>query len=57
MLTKLLMGTAPLIVATLLYMWQSYNYSGQIRWGMTLTFIGYAIANIGLILDFYENLK
>lgn len=57
MLIKFLAGTLPLILATLLYLWQSYNYSGQIRWGMVLTFIGYAVANIGLILDFYENLK
>jgi hypothetical protein len=40
-----------------MYVWQSYNYSGQFRWGMMLTFVGYAIANAGLIWDFYENMK
>lgn len=44
----------PLAIATLLYMWQSLNYKGEYRIGMTITFIGYAIANIGLIVDFYE---
>lgn len=53
----LIIGTMPLLVTTVMYVWQSYNYSGQFRWGMMLTFVGYAIANAGLILDFYENLK
>jgi hypothetical protein len=44
----------PLAVATLLYAWQSINYTGEQRIGMMITFIGYAIANIGLIIDFYE---
>ena len=57
MIIKFLAGTLPLILATALYVWQSYNYSGQVRWGMMLTFIGYSIANLGLILDFYENMK
>lgn len=57
MLSKVFLGTLPIVLATVLYLWQSYNYSGQLRLGMTLTFIGYAIANMGLIMDFYENIK
>jgi Ni/Fe-hydrogenase subunit HybB-like protein len=48
------MGTMPLILATLLYLWQSYSYHTKVRIGMMLTFIGYSVANIGLIIDFYE---
>jgi hypothetical protein len=45
----------PIVLATVLYLWQSGSYYfGPYRLGMTLTFIGYAIANIGLVIDFYE---
>lgn len=57
MLAKYLVPITPLLLATFLYLWQSYNYSGQVRWGMVLTFIGYSVANIGLIIDFYEGMK
>jgi Ni/Fe-hydrogenase subunit HybB-like protein len=50
------MGTMPLILATFLYLWQSYSYHTKIRVGMMLTFIGYSVANIGLIIDFYEQM-
>jgi hypothetical protein len=48
-------GVTPIALATLLYIWMSFNYlSGQRRIGMTICFIGYSIANIGLIIDFFE---
>lgn len=38
-----------------IYLWVAYTYwHGPKRIGMTLAFIGYAIANIGLIIDVYE---
>ena len=50
-----IIGVLPILLATLLYLWQSGSYYfGPYRIGMTLTFIGYALANIGLIIDFYE---
>jgi len=54
MIQNVIMGTMPLILATLLYLWQSYSYHTKVRVGMMLTFIGYSVANIGLIIDFYE---
>ena len=57
MISRYLVPITPLLLATFLYLWQSYNYSGQVRWGMVLTFIGYSVANIGLIIDFYEGMK
>lgn len=48
-------GPTPIIIATLLYVWMSFNYfAGQKRIGMTICFIGYSLANIGLIIDYYE---
>jgi len=56
MIQNVIMGTMPLILATFLYLWQSYSYHTKIRVGMMLTFIGYSVANIGLIIDFYEQM-
>lgn len=48
-------GVLPIILAGLLYVVQSMGYYFMVhRIGMTLTFVGYAVANIGLIIDFYE---
>ena len=48
-------GVIPIVLATFLYVWMSFNYfAGQRRIGMTICFIGYSIANIGLIIDFFE---
>ena len=54
MIMNVISGTLPLILATLLYLWQSYSYHSKVRIGMMLTFIGYSMANVGLIIDFYE---
>lgn len=45
----------PIALAMGLYVWSSFNYwYGEKRIGMTLCFLGYALANIGLIIDAYE---
>lgn len=48
-------GAFPLILAGILYVLQASGYFlFQHRFGMTLTFIGYAIGNLGLLIDYYE---
>ena len=42
---------APLIAGTVLYALQAAGYVIMDRPGMCLAFIGYAIANVGLIYD------
>lgn len=50
--------SANLIGAVMLvYLWVAYTYWDGGRLGMMLTFIGYSLANIGLIIDYYEIAK
>ena len=44
-------SVTPLVLSTMLYTWMSYNYQAGSRLGMCITFVGYVIANIGLIID------
>jgi hypothetical protein len=44
------MKTLPLILATLLYLWQCWNFVSAGESGLSIVFFGYALANIGLIL-------
>lgn len=47
-----LIGIAPLVLATVLYLLQAGGYHWILtRPYMALTFVGYAIANVGLIGD------
>lgn len=41
----------PLILASLLYVWQTLWYHFENRPGLALAFAGYVIANVGLIWD------
>jgi hypothetical protein len=43
------MTTLPLFLATFLYVWQAGNFVATGRFAMALAFVGYAIANVGLI--------
>jgi hypothetical protein len=44
--------SAPLIaLVTLIYLGVAWGYLGENRPGMAFTFVGYSIANIGLIWD------
>lgn len=45
-------ASIPLVLATALYLWQAGNYQFDLsRPGMALAFVGYAVANVGMILD------
>jgi hypothetical protein len=43
------MTTLPLWLATGLYLWQAANFAGTGQFGLCWAFIGYAVANGGLI--------
>jgi hypothetical protein len=43
------MTTLPLWLATFLYCWQAANFAGSGQFGLCWAFVGYAIANLGLI--------
>lgn len=45
-------GWTPLAIATLLYVWQAWEYLARSEHALGVVFIGYAMANVGLILDF-----
>lgn len=45
-------GWWPLAVAGILYLGQAWYYSRAGDWGMTLSFVAYAFANLGFIVDF-----
>ena len=49
---NLLPGYTPLALATLLYCWQSVEYAAHNQHALSIVFIGYAVANMGLIWDF-----
>lgn len=52
---SLFMAALPLLLAGLLYLWQSANYFFRLqRIGLTIAFIGYTIGNVGLMIDVYE---
>jgi hypothetical protein len=38
----------------LVYIWVALDYAWSGRWGMALAFLAYALANVGLILDFWK---
>lgn len=48
------MGAGLIGLVGVIYLYVGYTYFDVKRLGMMLTFIGYAIANIGLIIDRYE---
>jgi hypothetical protein len=51
----LFVAVLPLVLAGLLYVWQSANYFFKMqRIGLTIAFIGYTIGNIGFVIDAYE---
>jgi hypothetical protein len=44
--------SAPLLAAvTLAYLWVAIGYAREHRYGMTVAFLAYALANVGFILD------
>lgn len=45
-------GWWPLAAVTVLYLAQAWQYGAALRPPMALVFIGYAIANVGLIWDY-----
>ena len=49
-------GWTPLGLATLLYAWQAGEYFIRREYALACVFIGYALANIGLIIDFIKRL-
>jgi len=46
-----LLGSGMLVVVTVIYLAIAVTYMQGQRIGMFVTFIGYAIANLGLIVD------
>ena len=48
-------GWMPLAVTTAMYLWQAGNYGLENRPAMLLCFVGYALANVGLIWDFISH--
>lgn len=50
-------GAIPISLAMGLYLWAAYTYWDTSRLGMMLTFLGYSLANVGLIVDIYEMQK
>ena len=47
------MGTIPLTIASLCYIWQIVLFLKQGNWGMALAFGGYVLANAGIIWSYY----
>lgn len=45
-------GWLPLAIVTALYLWQAAEYWFRGGHAMALVFLGYALANLGLIWDF-----
>lgn len=45
-----LTGMLPLIIGTVLYLWQAANLYMSGDKAMTIVFLGYSVANIGLII-------
>jgi hypothetical protein len=39
-----------LVIAALLYLGCAASYCLEHRWGMAITFVAYAVANVGLML-------
>jgi hypothetical protein len=48
------MGAGLIGLVGVIYLYVGYTYLDVRRVGMMLTFIGYAIANVGLIIDRFE---
>lgn len=38
-------------LVTFIYLWVTVSFFGEGRTGMGIAFLGYAVANVGLILD------
>lgn len=49
------LAVLPLLLAGLLYVWQSANYYFKLkRIGLAIAFVGYTIGNIGFMIDAWE---
>lgn len=54
-LKPLIFAVLPLFLGIILYIWQSANYFGLNRIGLSIAFTGYVIGNLGLAYDIYEH--
>lgn len=45
------MNTVLLAVTGSIYLWIALDYAMSERWGMSLAFVAYALANLGFVLD------
>ena len=50
-------GWTPLALATALYMWQAGEYFTRGQMPLGFVFIGYSVANLGLIFDFIKRVE
>jgi hypothetical protein len=55
-MNPLWIGALPLGLGALLYVFQTFGYFHVRRIGMMIAFVGYTIGNIGLLIDYFENL-
>jgi hypothetical protein len=47
-------GWLPLAIASMLYIWQAWEYLARSETALGVVFIGYTLANVGLIFDFIK---
>jgi len=45
------MSTSPLLAVTLAYLGVAVNYYRERRYGMAVVFLGYSLANLGIVWD------